>query len=115
VFRAFEGEGNQTCGINVRRAVFHSSAQFHRWVREVENQGRSAVLRDQKPRGQHHRRGGQSYLRIAPEAGTVEVGSITYGPAFATYAGRDGAMYSDDGNGVRSDTGAIEWKCRVTR
>ena len=59
---------------------FSSSAQFHRWVRDVAAKD-DPLFYAIKNLDTGNIEGVASYLRIAPEAGSIEVGSITFSPA----------------------------------
>lgn len=54
---------------------FASAASYHRWVRDV-TQGRDPRFYAIKDRATGHFGGVASYLRIAPESGSIEVGHI---------------------------------------
>ena len=91
---------------------FSSSAQYHRWVRETEEDPSTqfyAILN--RETGAYE--GVASYLRIAPEAGSIEVGHINYSPALQkTRAGTE-AMYLMMAWAFDAGYRRYEWKCNA--
>ena len=90
LFRAFEGQDQ--LWHYMYDGPFSSSAQFHRWVREVETKD-DPLFYAIKNLETAHIEGVASYLRIAPEAGS--------------HAGGDGCHVSDDEMGVRGGIPSI--------
>jgi RimJ/RimL family protein N-acetyltransferase len=89
---------------------FASAAAYHRWAREREagEDPRFYVLRDTAS----GRPGGiASYLRIAPEAGSIEVGHICIGPALQNTAAMTEAMFLMMDWAFRAGYRRYEWKC----
>ncbi len=89
---------------------FSSSSQYHRWCRETEEDGSTeffAVLN--KISGAYE--GVASFLRIAPQAGSIEVGHINFSPALQqTRAGTE-ALYLMMAWSFEAGYRRFEWKC----
>ncbi len=89
---------------------FHSAAQFHRWVREMEEDSGMefyAIF----SKAERTFTGVAAYLRINPSAGSIEVGSINFAPVMQGTSAATEAMFlmmqwAFD-NGYRR----YEWKC----
>lgn len=110
LFRAFEGHDD--LWRYMYDGPFSSSAQFHRWVREAETKSDPLfyAIRNLET---GHWEGVASYLRIAPESGSIEVGSITFGPALqGTRAGTE-AMYLMMAWAFDAGYRRYEWKCNA--
>lgn len=91
---------------------FSSAAQYHRWVRDV------AALDDPFFYAILDRETGQwagvaSYLRITPEAGTIEVGHINYAPALQRTRAATEAMYLMMRAAFELGYRRYEWKCNA--
>lgn len=91
---------------------FASSGAYHRWAREREagEDPRFFVLRDQST-GQPG--GIASYLRIAPEAGSIEVGHICIAPRMQRGAAMTEAMFLMMDWAFRAGYRRYEWKCNA--
>lgn len=94
---------------------FGSSARYHRWVKDVAGAGHSArpdpmfhALRDART---GHCGGVASYLRIAPEAGSVEVGHICLAPEMQRSRAATEAMYLMMAAVFDAGYRRYEWKC----
>jgi len=89
---------------------FGSAARYHRWVKETE--GRSDplfyALRDT---GTGHCGGVASYLRIAPEAGSIEVGHICLAPELQRTRAATEAMFLMMAWAFEAGYRRYEWKC----
>jgi len=91
---------------------FSSSAQYHRWVRDtvarpehyflaiLDNAGKAPV-------------GVASYLRIAPEAGSIEVGNICFSPQLQRNPAATEAMYLMIRWAFEAGYRRYEWKCHA--
>ncbi|MFN4204409.1 MAG: GNAT family N-acetyltransferase [Tabrizicola sp.] len=91
---------------------FASGSAYHRWAREREGgeDPRFFVLRDRAG----GRAGGiASYLRIAPEAGSIEVGHICIAPALQRSAAATEAMFLMMDWAFRAGYRRYEWKCNA--
>jgi RimJ/RimL family protein N-acetyltransferase len=91
---------------------FASASAYHRWAREREagEDPRFFVLRDQAT-GQVG--GIASYLRIAPEAGSIEVGHICIAPRMQRGAAMTEAMFLMMDWAFRAGYRRYEWKCNA--
>jgi RimJ/RimL family protein N-acetyltransferase len=91
---------------------FASASAYHRWAREREagEDPRFYVLRDQAT-GQVG--GIASYLRIAPEAGSIEVGHICIAPRMQRGAAMTEAMFLMMVWAFRAGYRRYEWKCNA--
>ncbi len=91
---------------------FHSAAQYHRWVREtVSNPAHLFfAIRD---RERMTTSGVASYLRIAPEAGSIEVGNICLAPALQRTRAATEAMVLLMQWAFDAGYRRYEWKCNA--
>ena len=89
---------------------FSSSSQYHRWMRETEeDSGVEFFAIKNKITGEYE--GVASYLRIAPTAGSIEVGHINFSPALQqTRAGTE-ALYLMMAWSFDAGYRRFEWKC----
>jgi RimJ/RimL family protein N-acetyltransferase len=91
---------------------FSSASAYHRWARQREEgeDPRFFVLRDLAT----GRPGGiASYLRITPEAGSIEVGHICIAPALQRSIAATEAMYLMMAWAFRAGYRRYEWKCNA--
>ncbi|MBO9472747.1 GNAT family N-acetyltransferase [Shimia sp. R10_1] len=89
---------------------FHSAAQYHRWVREtVANPDHFFYAIYSK--GARTFTGVASYLRIAPEAGSIEVGNINFAPIMQGTPAATEAMYLMMQWAFEAGYRRYEWKC----
>ncbi|WP_299873233.1 GNAT family protein [uncultured Sulfitobacter sp.] len=89
---------------------FSSAAQYHRWVRDHAGQPDPffyAVRNLQS--GQWE--GVASYLRVAPEAGSIEVGHINFSPALQQTRAATDAMFLMMQWAFDAGYRRYEWKC----
>ena len=91
---------------------FASGSAYHRWAREKEagEDPRFLVLRD---RASGQAGGIASYLRIAPEAGSIEVGHICISPAMQRGAAWTEAMFLMMEWAFKAGYRRYEWKCNA--
>lgn len=89
---------------------FSSAAQYHRWVRSVETQT-DPMFFAIRSRESGRWEGVASYLRIAPEAGSIEVGHLSYGPALQRTPAATEAMYLMMSWAFEAGYRRYEWKC----
>lgn len=91
---------------------FASGSAYHRWAREREagEDPRFFVLRNRET-GQPG--GIASYLRITPEAGSIEVGHICISPSMQRGAAATEAMFLMMDWGFRAGYRRYEWKCNA--
>lgn len=91
---------------------FSSASQYHRWVRD------HAVLDDPRFYAIKNLQTGNwegvaSYLRIAPEAGSIEVGHINFSPALQRTVAATEAMYLMMSWAFDAGYRRYEWKCNA--
>lgn len=91
---------------------FASGSAYHRWAREREagEDPRFFVLRNRET-GQPG--GIASYLRITPEAGSIEVGHICISPSMQRSAAATEAMFLMMDWAFRAGYRRYEWKCNA--
>ncbi len=91
---------------------FGSSARYHRWAKDHEALQDPVfyVLRDLET---GHCGGIASYLRIAPEAGSIEVGHICIAPEMARSAAVTEAMILMMDWAFEAGYRRYEWKCNA--
>jgi len=91
---------------------FSSAAQYHRWVRD--NEGREdPVFYAIKNLQTGNWEGVASYLRITPEAGSIEVGYISFSPALQRTPAATEAMYLMMAWAFEAGYRRYEWKCNA--
>lgn len=91
---------------------FASAAQYHRWVREstAKSDMQFFAIKDVET----GRFGGvASYLRIAPEAGSIEVGNICFGPRLQNTRAATETMYLMMKWAFEAGYRRYEWKCNA--
>jgi len=89
---------------------FSSSAQYHRWVRDTEQDPALqfyAILNMES--GQYE--GVASFLRISPDAGSIEVGHINFSPALQRTRAATEALYLMMAWAFDAGYRRFEWKC----
>jgi RimJ/RimL family protein N-acetyltransferase len=108
MFRAFEG--HDWVWDYMPAGPFASSAQFHRWMREVTAQDdiQFYAIFD-KDRETYA--GFASYLRMKPEAGSIEVGYIAMAPDLQRTRAATDAMYVMMDWAFAAGYRRYEWKC----
>lgn len=110
LFRAFEGHDDRWTYLPY--GPFHSSAQFHRWVRETVA-GPDHVFYAIQDLTTGAFGGVASFLRIAPEAGSIEVGNIHFAPSLAGSRAATEAMYLMMRWAFDAGYRRYEWKCNA--
>ncbi len=110
LFREFEGHDELWRYMN--DGPFSSSAQFHRWVREAETKSDPLFYAIRNLESGHWE-GVASYLRIVPENGSIEVGSITFGPALQGTRAATEAMYLMMAWAFEAGYRRYEWICNA--
>ena len=110
LYQAFHGHGNVWDYMPV--GPFHSAAQFCKWVSEVSSNEAFVfyALRDLVT-GQLG--GVASYLRIAPDKGSIEVGNIALAPQFQQTTAATEAMYMMMKWAFEAGYRRYEWKCNA--
>jgi RimJ/RimL family protein N-acetyltransferase len=91
---------------------FASGSAYHRWARQREEgiDPRFFVLRDAAT---GHPSGIASYLRIDPDAGSIEVGNICYAPSLQRGGAATEAMFLMMDWAFRAGYRRYEWKCNA--
>lgn len=89
---------------------FHSAAQYHRWVREAEA-GTDPLFYAIRDLETGDWGGVASFLRIAPQAGSIEVGNINFGPGLQRSRAATEAMALMMGWAFDAGYRRYEWKC----
>ncbi len=110
LFRAFSGQDALWDYMPV--GPFHSAAQYHRWAREAEASAdplHFAILnRDTGQWG-----GTCSLMRIAPEAGSIELGYIALAPELQRTRAATEAFCLLIGWAFEAGYRRFEWKCNA--
>jgi RimJ/RimL family protein N-acetyltransferase len=91
---------------------FSSASQYHRWVRDVasQNDPRFYAIKNLQT---EHWEGVASYLRMAPDAGTIEVGHINLSPSLQRTAAATEALYLMMEWAFEAGYRRYEWKCNA--
>lgn len=91
---------------------FGSVAGYYRWVKDAEGSSDTVfyALRNLQT---GHCGGVASYLRIFPEAGTIEVGHICLAPEMQATQAATEAMYLMMGWAFKAGYRRYEWKCNA--
>lgn len=91
---------------------FTSSAAYHRWAREREG-GADPVFLTLRDAVTGKAGGVASYLRITPDAGSIEVGHICISPAMQRGVAATEAMFLMMDWAFRAGYRRYEWKCNA--
>jgi RimJ/RimL family protein N-acetyltransferase len=89
---------------------FISAARYHRWVKETAV-GPDPVFYALRNRATGHCGGVASFLRITPEAGSIEVGHICIAPEMQRIPAATEAMFLMMGWAFGAGYRRYEWKC----
>ena len=89
---------------------FASAASYHRWARDV-TQGDDPVFYAIQPRATGHFSGVASYLRISPEAGSIEIGHINFSPELQRSVAATEAIFLMMQWAFDAGYRRFEWKC----
>ncbi|MEZ5796510.1 MAG: GNAT family protein [Paracoccaceae bacterium] len=110
LFRAFSG--HDALWDYMPYGPFVSAGAYHRWAKERETAAdpRFFVLRNVET---GHCGGIASYLRIAPEAGSIEVGHICIAPEMQRGLAATEAMWLMMDWAFRAGYRRYEWKCNA--
>ncbi|WP_163849050.1 GNAT family N-acetyltransferase [Pseudooceanicola aestuarii] len=108
LFRAYEGA--DWVWDYLPYGPFASAAQYHRWMRQMEGQPDPAfyAIRNSET---GHWGGVASYLRIAPEAGSIEVGHINMAPEMQRSRAATEAIFLMMQWAFEAGYRRFEWKC----
>jgi len=91
---------------------FASAAQFHRWTRDAEHRDDMLFYAVQDLQTERIT-GVLSYLRIAPAAGSIEVGNINFSPALQRTRAATEAIYLTMAWAFEAGYRRFEWKCNT--
>lgn len=91
---------------------FSSASQYHRWVRDHEGSVDPFFYAIRNLESGHWE-GVASYLRIAPQAGSIEVGYISYAPALQRTRASTEAMFLMMKWAFEAGYRRYEWKCNA--
>jgi RimJ/RimL family protein N-acetyltransferase len=89
---------------------FNAASAYHRWVKEREDSA-DPVFWTFRDKATGHCGGVASYLRITPEAGSIEVGHICLAPEIARGRVWTEAMFLMMDWAFRAGYRRYEWKC----
>lgn len=89
---------------------FASAAGYHRWVKDVAS-GTDPLCYVLRDKASGHCGGVASYLRISPEAGSIEVGHICLAPEIARGRAWSEAMFLLMDWAFAAGYRRYEWKC----
>ena len=110
LYRAFDGQ--DVVWDYMPYGPFSSASLYHRWVREVEEQPDPFFLaiydKDQQCWG-----GVASYLRVKPDAGSIEVGHIAMAPVLQRTRAATEAMGLMMQYAFEAGYRRYEWKCNA--
>jgi len=110
IYRAFDGQ--DAVWDYMPYGPFSSAAQYHRWVRDAAGQPDPFFLaiydKDQERWG-----GVASYLRVKPEAGSIEVGHIAMAPLLQRTRAATEAMALMMRWAFQAGYRRYEWKCNA--
>lgn len=110
LFRAFSGD--DALWDYMPQGPFSSATQYHRWAREAES-AEDTVFYAIQNRETGKFEGIASYLRIAPEAGSIEVGNICFGRALQRTRAATEAMFLMMQWAFEAGYRRYEWKCNA--
>lgn len=110
LFDAFEGQ--DYLYDYMPAGPFHSAAQYHRWVKEVTSDDASLFFAVYDIRKDAYL-GVLSFLRIAPEAGSIEVGNINFSEAMQRSPASTEAIYLIMKWAFEAGYRRFEWKCNA--
>ena len=110
LYRAFAG--HDALWTYMPDGPFSSAAQYHRWVRDHEGKPDPFfyAIRNLET---NQWEGVASFLRVAPQAGSIEVGFITYAPALQRTRAATEAMYLMMAWAFEAGYRRYEWKCNA--
>lgn len=89
---------------------FASSASYHRWAKDI-TQGDDPVFYAIKPQSSGRFCGVASYLRIQPEAGSIEVGHVNFSKELQRTPAATEAIYLLMKWAFEAGYRRFEWKC----
>lgn len=108
LYRAFDGQDHVWDYLPY--GPFSSASQYHRWVRDHEGRADPSFYAVRNLETQAWE-GVASYLRVAPDAGSIEVGHINFSPALQKTRAATEAMYLMMRWAFEAGYRRYEWKC----
>jgi RimJ/RimL family protein N-acetyltransferase len=108
LFRAYSGQDQVWDYLPY--GPFSSASAYHRWAKDSAT-GNDPLFYVLRNRATGHCGGVASYLRITPEAGSIEVGHINLAPEIAGSRASTEAMYLMMDWAFRAGYRRYEWKC----
>lgn len=89
---------------------FHSAAVFHRWVKDAVERPDMIyyALRDLHS---GHPRGVAAFMRVQPDMGVIEIGSITFAPALQRTSAATEGLFLMMKWAFDAGYRRVEWKC----
>ncbi|WP_050930435.1 GNAT family N-acetyltransferase [Aestuariivita boseongensis] len=110
LYRVFDGQ--DAVWTYMPYGPFSSAAQYHRWVRDVEGKPDPFFMAIyDKERGAWG--GVASFLRITPEAGTIELGHIAMSPSLQRTRAATEALFLMMDWAFEAGYRRFEWKCNA--
>lgn len=110
LFRAFSG--HDRLWDYMPYGPFSSASAYHRWAKD--HQGKTdPVFYALRDAATGHASGVASFLRLAPEAGSIEVGHICFSPALQRKPAATEAMFLMMDWAFRAGYRRYEWKCNT--
>lgn len=110
LFRSYVG--HDTVWDYLPYGPFSSSAQYHRWVRDMEQDpGVQFYAVFNSGTGQYE--GVASFLRIVPQAGSIEVGHINFCPPLQRTRAATEALFLMMSWAFETGYRRFEWKCNA--
>ncbi len=110
LYRAFAGHDD--IWDYMPNGPFSSASQYHRWVRDHEGKADPFFYAIRNLETDHWE-GVASFLRITPEAGSIEVGYISFSPALQRTRAATEAMYLMMKWAFEAGYRRYEWKCNA--
>lgn len=108
LFRAYNG--HDSLWDYLPYGPFHAASAYHRWAKDTAT-GPDPLFYVIRQKSTGHCGGVASYLRITPEAGSIEVGHINLSPELNRSAASTEAMYLMMDWAFRAGYRRYEWKC----
>ena len=110
LFRAYVG--HDALWDYLGNGPFSSASAYHRFVKETAT-GEDPLFYVIRQRDSGHCGGVAAYLRVAPEAGSIEVGHITFAPELTRSRAATEAMQLMMDWAFRNGYRRYEWKCNA--
>jgi RimJ/RimL family protein N-acetyltransferase len=108
LFRAYSG--HDALWDYLPYGPFHAASAYHRWAKDTAS-GADPMFYVIRQKTTGHCGGVASYLRITPEAGSIEVGHINLAPELHRSVASSEAMFLMMDWAFRAGYRRYEWKC----